>query len=244
MIAVDLPGFGLSEPMREKVTIPAFGEFVRKLLDELGFARAHLVGNSMGGFVSSEVAIQAPERVERLVLVSAAGISNASVAKAPVLTLGRAATAVAAFTAARHEAIAKRPLTRHAALALVARYPSQLKADLAWEGLIKGTGKPGFDDALRANLDYDFTDRLPEVGVPTLIIWGENDTIIPARRGRGRAADRRQPQGRDGEHRARADGRARGGVQRHAREVPRRDRPRRAVRAGRPRERAGLASRR
>jgi pimeloyl-ACP methyl ester carboxylesterase len=181
VIAVDLPGFGLSEPMREKVTIPAFGEFVIKLLDTLGFERAHLVGNSMGGFVASEVAIQAPDRVARLVLVSAAGISNTSVAKAPVLTLGRAATAVAAFTAARHEAIAKRPLTRHAALALVARYPSQLKADLAWEGLIKGTGKPGFHDALRASLSYDFRERLRDIHQPTLIVWGEYDSILPVR---------------------------------------------------------------
>ena len=42
-------------------------------------------------------------------------------------------------------------------------------------------GKPGFDDALRASLDYDFRERLPEVRVPTLIVWGENDSIIPVR---------------------------------------------------------------
>jgi pimeloyl-ACP methyl ester carboxylesterase len=181
VIAVDLPGFGLSEPMREKVTIPAFGEFVLKLLDALGFERAHLVGNSMGGFVASEVAIQSPDRVDRLVLVSAAGISNASMAKAPVLTLARAATAITAFTAARHKAIASRPVSRHAALSLVARYPSQLKPDLVWEGMIKGTGKPGFDDALRASLSYDFRDRLPEIRQPTLIVWGEYDSILPVR---------------------------------------------------------------
>jgi len=179
VIAVDLPGFGLSEPMRDKVTIPAYGEFVGKLMDALVIERTHLVGNSMGGFVASEVDIQSPERVERLVLVSAAGISSASVAKAPVLTLARAATALATFTAARHKSIASRPITRHAALALVARYPSQLKPDLAWEGLIKGTGKPGFDDALRACLSYDFRDRLPEIRQPTLIVWGEFDSILP-----------------------------------------------------------------
>jgi pimeloyl-ACP methyl ester carboxylesterase len=181
VIAVDLPGFGLSEPMREKVTIPRFGEFVLKLLDSLGLEHVHLAGNSMGGFVASETAIQAPERVERLVLVSAAGISNVNMAKAPVLTLARAATVITAFTAARHKAIASRPVSRHAALALVARYPSQLKPDLVWEGLIKGTGKPGFDDALRATLSYDFRDRLPEIRQPTLIVWGEYDSILPVR---------------------------------------------------------------
>ena len=56
-----------------------------------------------------------------------------------------------------------------------------LKPDLAYEGLIKGAGKPGFNDALRACLDYDFRDRLPDVKVPTLIVWGEKDSIIPVR---------------------------------------------------------------
>ena len=56
-----------------------------------------------------------------------------------------------------------------------------MKADLAYEGFFKGAGKPGFDDALRACLDYDFRDRLPDVKVPTLIVWGEKDSIIPVR---------------------------------------------------------------
>jgi pimeloyl-ACP methyl ester carboxylesterase len=67
------------------------------------------------------------------------------------------------------------------ALLLVARHPGKLKADLAYEGFYKGTGKPGFNEALRANLGYDFTERLPDVRCPTLIVWGEKDSIIPVR---------------------------------------------------------------
>ena len=67
------------------------------------------------------------------------------------------------------------------ALALVARHPSLLRADFAYEGFFKGTGKPGFEDALRACLDYDFRDRLPEIRQPTLIVWGEKDSIIPVK---------------------------------------------------------------
>ena len=63
----------------------------------------------------------------------------------------------------------------------MARHPRLLKPDLAYEGFMKGAGKPGFDDALRASLEYDFRDRLPEVKVPTLIVWGEKDSIIPVR---------------------------------------------------------------
>ena len=71
----------------------------------------------MGGFVSSEVAIRYPERVARLVLVSAAGISSANVYRAPALLVGRIAAAVTAYTAARQQDMTKRPVTRHMALA-------------------------------------------------------------------------------------------------------------------------------
>jgi pimeloyl-ACP methyl ester carboxylesterase len=112
------------------------------------------------------------------VLVSAAGISSAGVYRAPALLAGRVAAVLTAYTAARHRQMAARPMTRHAALSIVTRHPSRLAPDLAWEGLMKGAGKPGFQDALRANLVYDFRDRLPEIRCPTLIVWGENDSVI------------------------------------------------------------------
>jgi pimeloyl-ACP methyl ester carboxylesterase len=183
VVAMDLPGFGLSpEPDDDDgISIPRYGRFVNGLCDELGLRDVELVGNSMGGYIAAEVAIQFPERVNRLVLVSAAGISSAETLEAPILTAGRVATALTTNTAARHRWIAARPLGRHLSLALVARYPRLLKPDLAYEGFFKGAGKPGFDDALRASLDYDFRERLPEVKVPTLIVWGEKDSIIPVR---------------------------------------------------------------
>jgi pimeloyl-ACP methyl ester carboxylesterase len=179
VVALDLPGHGLSEMPAERISIPGYGRTVNGLIERLGLDRVDVVGNSMGGFVASEVAIQFPQLVGRLVLVSAAGISSASASRAPVLTAGRIATAVTAYTAARHRAIARRPITRHLALAFVARYPSRLRSDFVWEGFMKGTGKPGFDDALRACLEYDFRDRLSEIRSPTLIVWGESDSVVP-----------------------------------------------------------------
>ena len=181
VIALDLPGFGLSPLPREDVSIPGYGRSVEGLCEQLGLGRVDIVGNSMGGFVAAEVAIQFRERIDQLVLVSAAGITSSDIVQAPILTLGRIAAAIASYGAARHRQVASRRITRHAALALVARHPSLLKPDLAYEGFFKGTGKPGFDAALRASLQYDFRDRLPDIRVPTLIVWGENDSIIPVR---------------------------------------------------------------
>jgi pimeloyl-ACP methyl ester carboxylesterase len=75
VIAFDLPGFGESEMPRGKITISGYGRFVEALLVELGVSSAAVVGNSMGGFIGIELAIRFPQRVERLVLVSAAGLS-------------------------------------------------------------------------------------------------------------------------------------------------------------------------
>ena len=181
VIALDLPAFGLSPPPRDGITIPGYGRCVDTVCDKLGLGRVDMVGNSMGGFVAAEVAIQTPERIDQLILVSAAGIGSADVAKAPILTIGRVLGAIATHTAALDPFLASRPKCRHAALALVARHPSRLKGDLAYEGFFKGAGKPGFQEALKANLEYDFRDRLPEIRHPTLIVWGENDSIIPVR---------------------------------------------------------------
>jgi pimeloyl-ACP methyl ester carboxylesterase len=181
VVALDLPGFGLSPMPSEPITISRFGRWLDALCERLGLGRVHLVGNSMGGYIAAEVAIQFPERVNRLILVSAAGVTSADLAQRPILTLGRIATAMATWGAARHREIASRPKSRHMALAFVARHPSLLKPDFAYEGFFKGTGKPGFDDALRANLDYDFRDRLGDIRQPTLIVWGEKDSIIPVR---------------------------------------------------------------
>src|SRR5215203_2460172 len=182
VLALDLPGFGLTpEPSDGEISIPGYGRCVHAFCEKLGLGEVDVVGNSMGGFVVAEVAIQFPRRVSRLALVSAAGITSADALQAPILTIGRLASVIATNTAARDRQLAARPITRHASLALVARHPRLLKPDLAYEGFFKGAGKGGFDAALRACLSYDFRDRLPDVKVPTLIVWGEKDSIIPVR---------------------------------------------------------------
>jgi pimeloyl-ACP methyl ester carboxylesterase len=181
VIAPDLPGFGASEMPREKISIERYGRVVAELCERLDLAPAVLVGNSMGGFVAAEVAIRWPEIAERLMLVAAAGVSQADLAARPVKVGAKAIALLTTSTLAQLRPAARRPRARHWFLSVVARHPGALKADMAFEGLLKGSGRPGFEDALMANLSYDFRDRLPQIGCPTLILWGEKDAVIPVR---------------------------------------------------------------
>lgn len=183
VIAMDLPGFGHSPMPKEKITISLYARILEDLLETLGVSAATVVGNSMGGFVSTELAIAFPQRVERLVLVSAAGIStyrHHGVERVEPY-LRRVAPMIAAytgFTAARSDWIARRSGLRNLSLGFVTRHPSRLPAPLVAEQ-IRGAGKPGFMQALRANIDYPIRERLPEIACPTLIVWGSEDKVIP-----------------------------------------------------------------
>ncbi len=183
VIAMDLPGFGHSPMPRDPITISQYARILDGLLETLGVSAATLVGNSMGGFVSAELAIAFPQRVERLVLVSAAGISTYRHRDVERIEpyLRRVAPMVAvytAWTAARSDRVARRAGLRNLTLGLVTRHPGRLPAPLAAEQL-RGAGKPGFMQALRANIDYPVRERLPEIACPTLIVWGDEDKVIP-----------------------------------------------------------------
>jgi pimeloyl-ACP methyl ester carboxylesterase len=181
VVSFDLPGFGDSELPRERITIPYYARVVQELCDRLGLESVAVVGNSMGGFIAAELTIQQPVRVERLVLISAAGISSANVYRMPALTAGRIGAAVMANQTVDNRYIAARPRARQVALALVARHPRLLAPDVAYEALLRGANRPGFYPALRACIEYDYRDRLPEIECPVLIVWGENDSVLSVR---------------------------------------------------------------
>jgi pimeloyl-ACP methyl ester carboxylesterase len=187
VVTLDLPGFGSSPMPSGEISISRYARLLDGLLGELEIDAAAVVGNSMGGFIAAELAIAFPQRVERLVLISAAGISTYAdprTARAlPTLRRSqRILTAAAAWTASRSDTLARRARLREATLALVVRHPAQLPAPLAAEQL-RGAGKPGFLQALESILDYDFRERLPEIACPTLIVWGDGDRLINVRDG-------------------------------------------------------------
>jgi len=184
VIAMDLPGFGESPMPRDTISISGYARIVDQLLGELGVDNGAIVGNSMGGFISAELAISHPERVERLVLVSAAGITSEHERTAHLIPALRVANRgllmATAWFAAKSDAVARRPRLRYVTLAVVTAHPNDLSAPLAAE-LLRGSGKPGFVDAFYTLTHYSIRDRLPKIAAPTLIVWGARDRLVPLR---------------------------------------------------------------
>jgi pimeloyl-ACP methyl ester carboxylesterase len=180
VIAVDLPGFGSSPMPRGEISIRGYARFLDGLCDALSIDAAAVVGNSMGGHISCELAIRSPQRVERLMLVSAAGISAELVQRNAVMAGGRVVAAIATQSAARHAWYARRPGLRRIALSFVVRHADRLSAPLAHE-LMSGSGKPGFLPALEAVITHRISERLPQIACPTFVVWGEDDRVIPVK---------------------------------------------------------------
>jgi len=188
VIAVDLPGFGDSPlPARGGVSVPIYARTIDRLMEALEIGAAAFVGHSMGGFTSVELAINFPERVERVVLVSPAGLSTYnsprdSQALAQIRRFKRLVRAGQALVAANGELLARRPRLRlwEPVTNLVTRHPDRLPAPFVVE-FTRGLAPPGFIAGMEANQNYDYHERLGEVACPTLIVWGERDKVVTAR---------------------------------------------------------------
>ncbi len=181
VIAPDLPGFGASEMPRREISMPGYASFLDALCDALGVEGAlPVVGNSMGGLIASELTLVAPSRVERLALVSAAGVSSESVRREPILAITQLLAWLDGFGEPHTEAIAGRPGARRLVMGLVCHRADLLPAATVYQ-LMLGGGKPGFLPAQRAILGHPLRERLHQIACPTLIVWGANDRIIPVR---------------------------------------------------------------
>jgi pimeloyl-ACP methyl ester carboxylesterase len=185
VIALDLPGFGHSPGQAGELSMPGYAALLDGLLEQLGHERATLVGNSMGGLIAAELAASFPARVERLVLVSPAGLSTyrnrLTTRTMPALRrLEQVLALGAAWTASNSDRLATRPRVRELMLKGVVAHPGSLPGPLAAEQL-RGAGTSGFLEALEAFVEYDLRPWLALIGCPTLVVWGTKDRLISVR---------------------------------------------------------------
>ena len=177
-IALDLPGFTGSPTPAWPLSIRSYAELLDGFCRALDAEDCTLVGNSMGGFISAELAIARPDWLSGIVLVSPAGVMHARMRRgvAEPAAIAAAASARAAHRL-RHASIT-RPRLRRAAFRAVFHSPELMRPELLWEFLQHAMEAPGFLAAVRGMAGYDFLDRLGEIEVPTLIAWGRNDHVL------------------------------------------------------------------
>jgi 2-hydroxymuconate-semialdehyde hydrolase len=178
VVVLDLLGFGRSDPPRDAdVSIGGHACRVIELLDVLGIKRACIVGHDMGGGVAQSVAVQHPDRVSHLALVSSVAFDGWP-------------------TRAAKLARATLPLTRH--------LPAEILLSVARRRLLRGytdkeRGTRSLEMYLRPFASADgrrawvrhlraldraesvaLSSRLAEIQAPTSIVWGERDPFLPA----------------------------------------------------------------
>jgi pimeloyl-ACP methyl ester carboxylesterase len=180
-IALDLPGFGASPMPSWTIDMFAYGRLLHDFCEKLGVdGGAALVGNSMGGLVAAEAVLSAPGRFDRLVLVSAAGFINTWLPHQRGTATSRAWDTFGLHVGAAAREIVRNRLLRCLTFRFVIRYPDRLDRRLLWEQVSSGVPCPGFADALDAVIEYDARDRLEEIEIPTMIVWGMEDWVISA----------------------------------------------------------------
>lgn len=183
VIAVDLLGFGYSDkPAWFDYTIQSQARMIVRLMNILGIGQATLVGNSYGGAVASILTLDYPERVKKLVLVDA--VCNDEALAHPLLKLVAVPGIGEALT----------PFLMDSKLLLKLRMKGTFSPEnqhLITQDRVDSVYRPlSAADAHNAVLQTARNwqaDRIEEdanlINQPTLIIWGEDDTVIPIHNG-------------------------------------------------------------
>jgi pimeloyl-ACP methyl ester carboxylesterase len=179
-VALDLPGFGASPLPEWPIEMGRYGDLVREFCEAVGIEGAAVVGNSMGGLVAVELALGAPELVERLVLVSAAGIINTWRPEERAVVTAWWWQRMAPFFADRGRQIVARPRLRRVVFGSIVRYPNRLADDLLVEQILGGLRQAdGFEAALVDLITTDVREQIATLAMPTMIVWGMSDRVVP-----------------------------------------------------------------
>ncbi|WP_435221117.1 alpha/beta fold hydrolase [Streptomyces sp. Tue6028] len=192
VIVPDLPGYGRSTKGIDSADPFGFlSDHIRGLLDELGLHKAHLVGNSYGGACALRLALDTPDRVDRMVLMGPGGIGTTRALPTPGLN-----SLLNYYTGQGPSRLKLEKFIRHYLVfnaaeipdsAVDERYRASIDPEVVASPPLQ---RPSGPNALRTLWKMDFTrdarlDRLP---VPTLVLWGANDKVNRPSGGRTLAA--------------------------------------------------------
>ncbi len=177
VIRMDLPAFGLTgpHPLRD-YSMERYAEFVKEFLDALNIQTCILGGNSLGGNITWNFALKYPERAKKLILIDASGypIRPESVPIAFKLANTPIANKLLTFITPRFMAEAsvmnvyadKNKVTDE----LVDRY---------FELTLRKGNRQGLVDRMTMPIDHSAHLKIPTIAQPTLLLWGEQDYLVP-----------------------------------------------------------------
>lgn len=188
VLAMDLPGFGLSQQPEGRYSPIQYARLLQWLISQTGQQRVQLVGHSMGGAVALRYAASFPDTLDRLVLVSVAGVlqRSAFLAHSSAIPVSSGALPLTDQLPQSFKDMAGEQLRDwgEQLLSFAEGLPDPLKllraSDTAWSLLL--ADQPNVNAAL-ALISEDFTLALGQVRTPTLIVWGDQDPVAPPRTG-------------------------------------------------------------
>lgn len=169
-IVPDIIGFGYSDKPTVEYNIPYFVKFLKDFLNRVGVKSASIAGSSFGGLVAAEFAINDINMINKLILVSPAGTMKTSTKTLEEYILASLyPTHDNVWRAFNNMAFDPRTVTEETILEFIDRMklPNAKYAFMSTMLAIRNT--------------TDLASRLSKVKSPTMIIWGQNDEMIPVK---------------------------------------------------------------
>lgn len=179
VITLDNRGVGRTGVVQDPFDVARMAADVVTVLDAAQVEHAHVLGMSMGGFIAQELALTWPERLSSLLLV------------ATHVGLSRAVEINPASATALISSVALLPADRVRVLEPYLYWPGTPRAEVERDSEVRAsmpTSDAGFFSQLVATRDWTRVDDLAEVRVPTLVLHGQDDQLVPVANGHQLAA--------------------------------------------------------
>jgi pimeloyl-ACP methyl ester carboxylesterase len=165
--APDLPGYGGSQPLEGNYYIPELSRFLGSFATNLGLERFNLVGHSMGGGIALDYALKSPHKIKKLVLVSSLCLGREIAFWVRLFSIPAFLRSLGMLTISVMKGIKW----------LAERLnPAEFIMPLSPAAVTVGGNISTFKQQAVV-----LEDRLAEVAVPTLLVWGARDPIVPVR---------------------------------------------------------------
>lgn len=161
LLAVELPGFGESDPPPTGWAVADYGRFVLRACDEVGIGRFSVVGHSFGARIAIVLGATVPDRIDRMVLTGAAGIKPRRTAKyytrVAIAKVGRVVGAAGGAPGRRLQ--------------------ERMRRRVASTDWLEATET--MRQTFRLVIGEDLTPLLAQIRASTLLIWGDADADTP-----------------------------------------------------------------